>query len=203
MSADRSVLALIAANLVALALARDAGLRLVDMVAIYWVQSIIIGVTHTARVAMLRHYTLGRMVDLEAGPYNKFLFAGGFFFHYIIITLFIGFTLDVAVGFYRPESAEALRGWWLCTIVFALNHAYSLWYNIRRDRLGEPRMHVLMLMPYARVLPMQAVFAALTVAKLGTGLAAWIVFGLAKTAVDVAMHAAEHRVLQSRTAAQS
>jgi Family of unknown function (DUF6498) len=191
---DPSVYALIAANAVALALARDAGLRLGDMVAIYWAQSLVIGIAHTVRIAGLRKFTMGELVDPGAGACTKYVVAGAFFIHYTLFHLILGVALDARVGFYRIESAQAAVAWY-CVILFAANHAFSLYYNIRCDRLGEPSLYRLNWIAYARVLPMHAVLGVFALAQVEST-AAWLAFGLSKTVADVCMHVIQHRVLR-------
>jgi hypothetical protein len=196
--ADPSVYALIAANLLAIAIARDAGLRLVDMMAIYWVQSLVIGVSYTVRITSLRKFSADRLNELheELGPSLKFFVAMGFVIHYGLIHLIYGMIIDTMVGYYRIEGPHAASAWWLCAMVFAVNHTYSLYYNIRLDRLGQPSLYILMCLPYARTIPMHAMAWVFGVAHIGPSTVGWILFALSKTAADVAMHVVEHRALR-------
>ena len=79
---------------------------------------------------------------------------------------------------------------WLCTAAFAVNHLFSLRYNIEVDRAGHPNIGTLMFTPYLRILPMHLLIVVGL--HLGTGLAGMLLFVLLKTAADAAMHLVEH-----------
>ena len=195
--ADPSVYALIAANLLAVAIARDAGLRLIDMLAIYWVQSIIIGISHAVRITSLRRFSRGRLnMPEDLGPSLKWVVAGMFLIHYGMIQVFFGIYVDITAGYYRVEHLRAASAYWLCALLFLVNHMYSLYYNMRLDRLGQPSLHTLMFLPYARVLPFQVTGFLFGMAPFAPDTAAWILFAVSKTVADVAMHVVEHRVLR-------
>lgn len=166
------------------------------MMAIYWVQSVIIGISHTVRIALLRRFSKGKLNLPETGPMLKFVVAGIFLFHYVILHLFLGIYIDARAGYYRLETLPAAGAWWLCAAVFLLNHAYSLWHNIRLDRLGEPSLQTLMFLPYWRVIPFQATGFVFELGRFALDTAGWVAFAITKTVADVAMHVVEHRVLR-------
>jgi Family of unknown function (DUF6498) len=81
----------------------------------------------------------------------------------------------------------------VCTLVFLINHGYSLAHNLRRDAAGRPSIGALMFLPYLRILPMH--FTILLGGLLFSGTFAFVLFGALKTAADAVMHTIEHHVL--------
>ena len=191
---DRSVLALIAANLLAIVIARATGMSLQQLMAVYWVQSVIIGISFYIRMRSLKRFSTdgfsanGQPVPTTESGRNRtaafFAVHYGFFHAGYLVFLLVD-RKDGGVG--------SLAGLALCALVFALNHGYSLKHNIRRDALGTPNLGTLMFLPYARIVPMHLLIIlggtmAATPAKF------WLFIGL-KVAADVLMHTVEHHVL--------
>lgn len=207
---DGSVHVLVAANAAALAIAWATKMSLTDLMLVYWIQSVIIGLTHALRVASLHDYSNDEP-DWDALPWyaqllkpressatvtlftpeGKMGTAAFFLFHY-------GFFHFVYLQFIQGDlqdqgGAPNTTGLALCALVFAANHLYSLVRNIRNDRRGCPNLGVLMVLPYFRILPMH-----LTI-MLGSNFfsaGAIILFAALKTLADVAMHTMEHHVLR-------
>jgi ribosomal protein S27AE len=193
-SEDRSALVLIAANLAALAIAWRAGMSLRELMMVYWIQSVIIGICSFVRILSLERFdpsnlNIGkRPVQETTGDKLKvacfFLLHYGFFhFGYLIFVL----------SERSHDSRASAGGYLLCALVFALNHGYSLLKNVALDARGRPSIGTLMFLPYARVFPMH-----LTILFGGTFFAgAFALFGGLKILADVAMHTLEHHVLRA------
>ena len=192
---DRSVWVLVFANLVALGIAWATGMSLKQMMMVYWVQSVIIGITNVIRILNLQKFSTagfssnGRPVPTdESGKRGTAWF---FAFHYGFFHLgYLVFLLASSRGGAGLGSAAGLG---LCALVFALNHGYSMMHNIRRDARGTPNLGTLMFLPYARIFPMHLLII------LGASVAAtplhFALFVFLKILADVAMHTAEHHVL--------
>jgi len=194
--ADRSVLALLFANLVALGIAWGTGMSLAQMMMVYWVQSVIIGVTNYLRIMNLRKFSTEgfssngqRVPEDETGKrMTAFFFAIHYgFFH-------LGYLVFLLAGTRHGGGAlGSVAGLALCALIFALNHGYSLRHNIRRDARGTPNLGTLMFLPYARIFPMHL----LTI--LGASVAAtplhFTLFVCLKILADVVMHTVEHHIL--------
>ncbi|MEW6690302.1 MAG: DUF6498-containing protein [Pseudomonadota bacterium] len=192
--ADRSIYALLAANLLALLIAYATRMTLRELMLVYWIQSVIIGVTSFLRILSLRrfdteNFRLGnRPLEETAGDKLRVAFFflahyGGFHFVYL------GFLTLGGKG----ADAGPATGYLLCALVFAANHLYSLFQNVRRDAAGRPNLGVLMMLPYARIFPMH-----LTILFGGLffgGTAAFVLFGALKIVADAVMHTVEHHVL--------
>ena len=195
---DGSVWALLGANLLALAIAVAADWSAVSMMLLYWGQSVVIGLFNAARIASLDRFSTdnfqinGRDVEPTAGVRLQvtlfFLMHYGIF--HAVYLLFL--VMDGSGGAH-------LDGWFLvCIVIFAFNHAWSYRYNLALDRQGTPNIGTLMFTPYVRIIPMHftIIFGSIAFDSQGT----LILFGLLKTGADVAMHATEHRLLQTTTA---
>jgi hypothetical protein len=193
---DASVWSLVAANAFAAAVAWWAGMSLRELMLVYWMQSVIIGLSFFLRMLSLRAFsTAGTTMNdqpLAETPASKRKVAFFFALHY-------GFFHAVYLVFVLADRRDggalgAPLALALCALAFLVNHAYSLAHNIAADRRGKPNLGSMMFLPYARILPMHLtiIFGGLLG---GSALAWWLFTGL-KTAADVVMHVAEHHVLR-------
>ncbi len=193
--ADRSVYVLIAANVLALLIAWLTSMSLRELMLVYWIQSVIIGITSAIRILNLERFsTEGLMMNnqpVSEDPGSKVKVAGFFVLHYgffhFVYLMFV--TVDVKDA--APGGSAA--GYLPCALVFAANHGYSMLQNIRRDAAGKPNLGTLMFLPYARIFPMH-----LTIVIGGLffgGAGAFALFGALKVGADVVMHTIEHHVL--------
>jgi Family of unknown function (DUF6498) len=190
---DRSLLALLAANLAALAVAYATGMSLRELMLVYWIQSVIIGVSSFLRILNLNRFDTAnfRINDQPVAETvaSKRKVAGFFLLHYgIFHAVYFGF-----VAFDARGTLGSPGPYFLCALVFALNHGYSLVHNIRRDAAGRPNIGTLMFLPYARILPMH--LTILFGAHLSGGVGTFFLFGALKVFADVVMHTVEHHVL--------
>lgn len=176
---DLSLLALIAANVVALAVAYAAGMTLHELMLVYWIQSVVIGV-----------YSALRIVNLEESSAHKaaLFFLGHYGFFHAAYFAYLVFDGESTLG--SPGA------YLLCALVFVINHGYSFVHNIRSDVKGRPDIVVLMFLPYARVAPMNFLLALGAHVSGGTG--AFLLFGVLKILADAVMHTVEHHVLANK-----
>jgi hypothetical protein len=193
---DLSLVALIGANLVALLVAYATKMSLRDLMLVYWIQSVVIGVTNVIRIARLRGFATDGFTmndqPVQESPRAKGQVALFFALHYGFFHA--GYLLFILVA---PRSAGGglapLYVYAILALVFAANHAYSLRHNLARDARGRPNIGTLMMLPYARIVPMHL---TIILGGLMTGSTfAFFLFGLLKTAADVVMHVAEHHIL--------
>ena len=192
---DLSVDALIAANLLALLIAWYLRMSLRELMLVYWMQSVIIGISSAIRILSLKCFSTENLKmnnqQVAEDPGTKVMFAGFFVLHYgffhFIYLLFITFDANDA------DPGRSALGYVLCALVFAVNHGYSVRQNIRRDAAGKPNLGTLMFLPYARIVPMHLtiIFGGLFFG----GTWAFALFGALKVAADAAMHTIEHHVL--------
>jgi len=195
---DVSLWSLAGANVLSLIVAVAQGWTLIDLMFVYWLQSVTIGASYCARMLALDKFsTEGFKINNHAvapTAATKRQTAGFFAVHYgmfhVVYLLFIGSE--------APPGTFADPQLWGCGLAFALNHVYSYRYNREADRRGTPNIGTLMFTPYLRILPMHLTIVFGLMATGGFGL---VFFGTLKTAADVAMHAVEHRVLARRSMA--
>jgi hypothetical protein len=198
-SGDRSVVSLVAVNVFALALAWATGMTAREVILLYLIQSVVIGATSFIRILKLERFDPGGVTinkrALEETPAAKKQIAGFFALHYGVFHL-VYFVFVISPG--DPEAdANPLGPFWpyaLCALAFAVNHGYSLAANLAHDAGGRPKIGTIMMLPYARILPMHVII--LIGGTFLSGTATYIVFGILKTIADVVMHVVEHRVLR-------
>lgn len=195
---DGSLLALVAANVAALAIGYATGMSLADMMLVYWIQSSVIGLATLVRILCLERFDpSGFTVNerpVEETHEGKRKIAFFFVLHYGMFHGMYFFLLAVVDS---PEVA-ATFGYEhaVLALVFAVNHGYSLLRNVRRDAQGRPNAGTLMLVPYVRIVPMH--LTVLVGVQFFGGTLAFFVFGLLKTAADAVMHTAEHHLLNPK-----
>ncbi len=168
------------------------GWTLIDLMLVYWLQSVIIGVSYFARILALDKFSTENFTinDRAVAPTcgTKIQTACFFAVHYgLFHVVYLIFILSET-----SLAAIADPQLWICALAFAGNHVYSYRYNRDADGRGTPNIGTLMFTPYLRILPMHLtiVFGLMSSSLFGLAF-----FGTLKTAADVAMHAVEHRVL--------
>lgn len=196
-ASDRSVFSLIAANVLAIAIAVWLEMSLRELMLTYWTQSAIIGVSFLVRILSLEAFAIRGWTYLILKESERqfgrvraalvFLLPYAFFHSIFFIAL-----VSESAPLGRPVVLGA--GFWFCVLAFACHHAYSLWHNITRDRLGKPNLGTFMFLPYARILPMHLTLVLSGVFVSGT--ATLVLFTVLKTISDVVMHTVEHHVLR-------
>ena len=199
--ADGSVLSLVTANLIALIVAMLEGWDLAALMAIYWAQSIVIGISYVLRILHLERFSTENFTindrPVDPTPETKVKVAAFFVVHFgAFHAAYLAFLAKEGVG-----AALTDVGSWLCIGLFAANHVWSYRYNLELDRQGTPNIGTLMFTPYVRVVPMHVtiVVGALLMESV-TGL---LLFGALKTIADVAFHVIEHNQLKKVRAALS
>ena len=187
---DLPLLSLLFANGVTIILALLQDWALGTVLAIYWFQSVVIGLFTFARLLGMREF------PTEGGPAGRLpgLFLAGFFavhyglFHLVYLVFLAVFVLTGSYGVADPLGI-ALG----CT-VFLLNHLVSdLWYRPRE----EVSASAIFMEPYARIVPMHLtiIFGAFVTMMVpgaaGTRLVL-LLFLLLKTGADIAAHLKKH-----------
>jgi hypothetical protein len=193
-NADGSVWMLLLVNAAILGIALFDHWNTVALMAAYWAQSVIIGVSNVFRILALDRFSTqgfkigGNSVDPTPAVKRQtaIFFAvhyGFFHFGYLVFLLSMG------------KGVVLFDAWfWLCTGALAVNHFWSYRYNAELDRTGTPNIGALMFTPYLRVIPMHLtiVIGALFI----NTAAGMIMFGVLKTLADLAMHVVEHAQLR-------
>lgn len=194
---DASLLSLVVVNLLALGIAIALRMSPRDLMLVYWMQSVIIGVMNVIRIVLLKDFSTtgftmgGRTVEVT--PAAKYRTAAFFALHYGFFHL--GYLVFLAIplrGEPALQASGALLG--LCALMFLVQHAFSLRHTLARDAEGRPNLGTLMFMPYLRIVPMHFTII-FGLGFLGGGGPALLLFGVLKTVADAAMHVVQHRLL--------
>jgi len=191
---DLSLWTLIAANLFTLVAALEGTWALHAILLVYWAQSVAIGLTNAVRLVALRDFsTRGFKINNRRPPETArtkwstaLFFSMHYGFFHLIYLVFILADAEEA-GAANPLSL----GFVLAVIGFVINHAFSLRYNIETDHSGKPNIGTLMMLPYARILPMHLTIIFGMGMMRGGQDAVMLFIGL-KTLADAVMHFADH-----------
>lgn len=189
---DRTVVPLLLSNLLTIVWALFEGWQILDVMLVYWVQSIVIGYYNYHRIMDLDEFsTEGFSINdrrPEATAETRKKVAGFFALHYgAFHAVYLGFMLSQESG----EVSLSIFGIIACIVAFIFNHRYSYQYNKERDSQRVPNIGTIMFFPYARIVPMHLTIGL--AASLGnSSVKALLIFLLFKTVADVIMHMVEH-----------
>jgi len=199
---DRSIVPLLLSNLLTIAWALFEGWRIVDVLLVYWVQSIVIGYFNYRRIMDLKEFSTENFTindrQLDPTPETKKHVARMFAAHYgAFHALYLVFILSNDSG----EISLSSIGIIACVVAFILNHHYSYRFNKERDSQRVPNIGTIMLFPYARILPMHLTIG-LAASVSGKSTKALLIFLLLKTGADVIMHMVEHADARQKKASK-
>jgi len=79
-----------------------------------------------------------------------------------------------------------------CVAVFAINHRYSYQQHLASDLARNPNIGMVMMFPYARILPMHLMIV-IGMIRSDQSVSAMLLFMGLKTVADLIMHLIEHR----------
>jgi hypothetical protein len=201
-----SLSALVAFNLVPLAGALLLGWRVVDILLLFWLENVVIGVFNVLRMGL-------RVVSFR--EWEGLILIPFFIFHFGIFcaahgAILMGFAVgtqmgsDLAMGasgvvtIVRELLTQSGMVWGLAGMV--LSHGVSFVLNfLIGGELRRTDVRTLMGQPYARVMILHVViiFGAIAVLQLGQPVWALALLVAVKIAVDVTAHLAERRKLAS------
>ncbi len=187
-----SLIILVAANLVALAIAWALQLSIGSLVFVYWLQSVVIGAMQAIRIARLRRFVpdLGKQhPPVSDSAAIKIWIAVFFAVHYGVFHLVYLIFILVATGGEVGEPLAILA----CLAGFVFHHALTLRQNVKSDAESVPSLKTLMLQPYPRIIPMHAMILTGVLFWQDAGPLAILIFGALKTLADVLMHTHAHR----------
>jgi len=168
------------------------GWQIVDVMLVYWVQSVIIGYYNYHRIMDLKEFSTKnfRMNNKrpDPTPETKKSLARFFALHYgIFHAAYLGFILGRESGAIGLSSIGIVA----CIVAFVLNHRYSYQYNKERDSQRVPNIGTIMLFPYARIVPMH-ITIAIAASQTGGSPKTLFIFLVLKTVADIIMHMIEH-----------
>lgn len=189
---DPSAWSLVFANLLTIALAVKFNWSLMELMWIYWSQSVIIGGINVIKMRRVEKARGGPKMFLLGDTSSFFLLHYGFF-HLIYLLFLVIFTLAGETPL--NNGAPVQWGWVLATILaFLANHTFSYLYNRDRDS-SRDNLDRLFMFPYARIIPMHLTLifgAAMDSFLPGVVQAPILLFLSLKTIADLVMHKLEH-----------
>ena len=217
---DRALLGILAGNVVTLLAALVFEWGLVQLLWPFWIQSVVIGWYARQRILKLGDFCVEGVKfnerPVEATPDTQRKIANFFamhfgLFHAVYLVFLVSFSVSASdAGFIdvRNENTGEMMAvhagnvtpldWLIFAgigVLFWRVHRASHAEHVEADLAGKPNIGLLMMLPYARVLPMH--LTIILGAWLGGGAMATILFMLLKTVADVVMHRFEHRKLQA------
>jgi len=185
---EPSLFMLLAANLATIAATFWFQFDLKELMLIFWLQSVMIGLSFFVRILV------SRPRDVSAWPAG-FQWLDSSVFNALFFLLHYGGFHAVYFVFIRPAALPGLfSGVGLCALGFAASHGYSLWREIPRDRAAGISANTLLWLPYARIVPMH--LTIILGPQIAGGAYALLMFLGLKTFADALMHVTEKRVLR-------
>ena len=203
---NQSLYLLCFANLLTVFFALQQNWSILDILFIYWSQSVIIGFFNFFKILSLKNYSVkGFKMNGRTPPANRatkiqvalfFSFHYGFFhFGYLI------FLLSFLGGDPRSALGDSIPYILLAILTFFINHLISFWTS--RSELEDGRnIGTLMFRPYARIIPMHLIIIIFGAVLSSGNISATkyffilLVFLFLKTIADVMMHLSEHKNLK-------
>jgi hypothetical protein len=189
---DASAFFLLGANLLTIALALLRDWSVMQVMWIFWVQSITIGAFSFLRMWNVPHFsTKGltsngkRVLETVGGKQGIAIFFALHygFFHFGYLIFLIVFTLISGESLNVPAIL-------ILSFIFFANHLYSYQYNQNRDAKKVKNLGYMMLWPYLRVIPMHMAIVLGFALQSSFGL---ILFLALKAVFDWIMHLTEHK----------
>jgi hypothetical protein len=194
-----SAVVLVAANLVPLYGVAALGWSVFDVLLLFWVENVIVGLLNVARMLVASPDD-----PLQWGA--KLLFVPFFCFHYGMFTAVHGAFVFGLFGHLKTSGLLQPALWldtigarhlWLPVGVLAASHLFSFFWNyIGRGEYRTASAPELMSKPYGRVvvLHLTILFGGFGVQALGSPLWALLLLIILKTGIDLAAHLHEHRM---------
>ncbi len=190
MSFRVSAIALILANLVPLAGVLLFGWRVFDVLMLYWVENVIIGVVNLMRMAVCSDGKKWFLMLFFAAHYGLFCFG-----HLMAVTGLFGDSVDGLSYFSGEASGEWRRApLWIAVLSIAASHLFSFFSNfIGGGEFRRTAANELMQRPYGRivVLHVAIIMGAALVQWLGSPVGMLIALVMAKIALDLRLHLSE------------
>ncbi|KPK09262.1 MAG: hypothetical protein AMJ64_00800 [Betaproteobacteria bacterium SG8_39] len=198
-----SAIVLLAANLFPLYGVAALGWSVFDVLLLFWVENVIVGLLNVARMVFASPDD-----PLQWGA--KLLFVPFFCVHYGMFTAVHGafvfgmFGQRKTTRLFEPEAwldTIGAQGLWLAVGVLAASHLFSFFWNyIGRGEYRAASAPALMGKPYGRVvvLHLTIIFGGMGVQALGSPLWALVLLVVLKTGIDLAAHLREHRGAAAR-----
>lgn len=187
-----SIIFLITVNIITIIVAVVQGWSFADVMWLYWIQSVLIGLFQLRKILDLKEFSTKNFRinnrSVEPTRETQLKTAGFFAVHYN------GFHLAYLVFLWQFTSGSTVdvRGIAILALAFFLNHYISYRSNKEADSQKVPNIGTMMFKPYARIIPMHLTIVFLPL------FGNLVMFMGLKSVMDVIMHRIEHRQDKSR-----
>jgi len=199
---DLSVVFLIAANAIPLFGSIFWGWRVFDIVVLYWLENVIVGLINAVRMLLIRSKE-GRAVEIVGR-----IFQTGFFLvHFGIFTVVHGVFVLALLGDSFGEARQGVDTFDLfmklkwAALALVGSHTISFIFNfLGKKEYLKRTLGKQMMAPYPRMiaLHMAIVFGAFAVIALGQPVVLLVILVVGKTIVDWKLHVRSHRKLDEK-----
>lgn len=185
-------------SIIIFTIADDIGL--LQILWIYWIQSVIIGVFNFIKITSLKEFSTEgfkqggkRVPETSSAKYSTAFF---FLFHYglfhLVYAVFLSSGLKIFFGSNNTDTGPTYI--YYAAIIFLINYIIEFIYYLR-ERESRPNLGKTMFTPYIRIIPMHLTiilggfFGMIgTFFSLDTGLSLIVFFTLLKTFIDIVTH---------------
>lgn len=187
---DMSTIGLIIANIVTIIVAVVQKWNVIEVMWVYWAQSIIIGFFHLLKLWDSTKSSYKLPIPFFLRPLFSLLsdhiFLPVFFLAHYGFFHALYFEFIYKQG--HPPSGILAISFAICILIFFVNHGISYWRN--RSSL-ESNTGGRFFAPYVRIIPMHItlIFGSFYAKSMGT----LVLFLILKTVADLIMHMVEHR----------
>lgn len=190
---------LIASNLAVIFYAYIDNLSATEVLWMYWIQSVVIGLFNFLRILMLKNFSTEgfKQNGKEVSPTKATKISTGVFFllHYGFFHLIYGIFLATFPTIMNEPKSEGSFYLLFSSIVFLVNYGYDFYKEQNTETYEVPNLGTIMFMPYLRIIPMHLtiilggfIVAAGSFARLDTSLFVILLLMGLKTFVDLITH---------------
>ncbi len=200
---DPTAVSLLISNLLTIFLAVLFGWNLIEVLWVYWGQSVIIGLFNFLKMLKISFSQNENVGFLAMSLFMSFFFLvhyNGFHLGYMIFLLVFSFAPSGFVSLVPINFSTFLPIFLITLIIFFVNHLFSFLYyskKIKNYSFGQTNFYIgkLMFRPYIRIVPMHLtiIFGTLFLSLGFFNSFVLIFFLLLKTFADLKMHINEHK----------
>jgi hypothetical protein len=192
---NSSMRSLILANLAIISLAVYEHWSFIEVMMLYWAQSVLIGLFNIIRMMTLKKYTYnekeGTEANVESSAGIKIGISAFFAVHYGIFHVVYLVFIYVFESILNPRGSFEMSEIYPGLALFAAYYLYDMIMTRRRDE-ETPNIMIIMIRPYARIVPMHLtiLFGGWIIFMVGEKAAAVLVpiFMTLKAVVEVLSH---------------
>lgn len=200
---DPTAQSLLLSNLVTIVLAVLLNWNLIEVLWVYWGQSVIIGLFNFLKMLKIALSNQKDDFSLVGQLFVSFFFLihyNGFHLAYLVFLVVFSFLpVEGIHSFVKLDVFAFVPFFFITMVIFFINHLFSfLYYSKKLDLFGIDKNRLLgklMFRPYARIIPMHLtiIFGTMIMFYGMFNLLVLVLFLLLKTFADINMHISEHK----------